>query len=94
MNEWISVTEDLPYRVDGYYTETVIVYCPNGLEKITLGHINWDECIFDDDGNLEFECGFVKAFKYGWGRWEFDLDCLYGSTVTHWMPLPKPPEDT
>jgi len=45
--------------------------------------------------NTEFDC--IRIAEYGWESWRFN-DAYSSSEhpksyVTHWMPLPKPPEE-
>jgi hypothetical protein len=79
-NGWISVRDKLPE--DGH---TVLVV---GKEEIHYGRGPEDTIIGVGyyDQNDKNWCGT------GAGGYEFDWDINY-KTITHWMPLPEPPND-
>ena len=89
MSEWISVDDRLP-ELSGnqpYSVDVLATYDDN----IGLAYILWDDCIFDDDGNLDISCDLKTALSRGWGYWEWN-DVFNEVNPTHWMPLPNPPK--
>ena len=81
MSEWISVEDELPSENYSH----VLVYCKGGNIEKTY-------CIRNrDDAKSYFEGSYTRSNQ---GKWSacFKICWEYGYTVTHWMPLPKPPE--
>lgn len=71
------------------YSKDVLVYSYN---NIFVSYICWDDCIFDDDGNLDIKCGLVNAMKNGWGFWDSATYCD-ALSPSHWMPIPEKPSN-
>lgn len=76
-NQWISVKDRLPTSV----VNKVLVCCKNGY--VGFGH-------YEDYKNTKtwFNLESGKAFT----DWNLGDDEA-GYTVTHWMPLPEPPNE-
>ncbi|MBC8528249.1 DUF551 domain-containing protein [Christensenellaceae bacterium NSJ-44] len=82
MSKWISVDKQLPEK-DGAYLCVV--------EYFSGPHIE----IIDFATKLSDIDSYYFNGKHRKGWFEFDVDeCTYWEvlTVTHWMPLPEPPE--
>ena len=81
VQEWISVTERLPEE-DGAYLVTT-----NGVSGLQNVKTRW----FAKDGEM-VDAYDLAGQKYVW--YFYDSECGYASTksVTHWMPMPKPPK--
>ena len=81
MSEWISVKDRLP-ETDGMYLVSDVFY---GRPHIKIAYY-----MHDLSENLQFKCeeiygsGFVNGDNEG--EW-------VEPDVTHWMPLPEPPEE-
>jgi len=77
MSEWISVNDSLPGSSD----------CVDAWASLIGGHGHGDEsrienCFYDHDHDR-------------WWRWSFNTErkaYLDWANVTHWMPIPEPPE--
>ena len=81
MSEWISVKESMPE--DNTYA---LVACVGGNVAVSF-HCKSKPFLAGKDGRTSYsrknngkESGF------------FQLSHDYGYTITHWMPLPSPPE--
>lgn len=76
--EWISVKDRLPPD-----DEDVLVYHLDD-KHITVGYFNSDnvKSYIESDGNT----------FYIDNGWETEIPWAPKGSVTHWMPLPKPPE--
>lgn len=87
---WIPVTERLP-ETDGKNTHAhdVLVYIPkrDGCNQhgIYLGKLSY---VPPDDGSGNF--WGIKTEASDWTVWSWGY--LETPVVTHWMPLPEPPE--
>ena len=77
--EWINVKDKLPPKSDHKRTNTVLLWV-DGLPKspYLLGY-----GIMNDGVNYPYT---IREWAYT----DSTNDMMYG-TVTHWMPLPKPP---
>ena len=81
MSEWISVEDRLPEK--NY--ENVLVYCDGGNVQVTKYH--------EDRMSLKWEkANHYTRRSFGKLSGHFMLCHELGYKVTHWMPLPKPPE--
>ena len=82
MSEWISVNDRLPEPRGGdgiFRNDSQRVLC------LVLSKVN---------GVKRMECGSYSHFyRSGWTEFEHD-EYRGTSVVTHWMPLPSPPEDS
>ena len=83
MNEWISVEDRLP-GTDGRYLCT---------HRLFYGHVIVDICYFGLDAAA---CSDDLQYMGLKGPVWYNTDCECGDfpvgSVTHWMPLPEPPE--
>ena len=102
MNSWISVKDQLPeseievivltVSSDGRKTITTAMYEDGKISTDNSGWF-WNEMDFDyDEENDQY------LIPEGWWEYRhFNPDEVYNNlidwTVTHWMPLPEPPED-
>jgi hypothetical protein len=80
MTKWISVKDRMPEPYD-----SVLVYSNCHLNKDCCWHV-----AFYSDGNDEWLIQLdypENSFK------EKNLGAVSISLVTHWMPLPEPPEE-
>ena len=75
--EWISVEDRLPIKSGEYFVYT------------TDENINTAE--FDEDCGDNGEFGFWKEYYQDGGY--LDSEWVKADWITHWMPLPEPPED-
>lgn len=82
MSEWIKCSDRLPeFKHDAGY---VLVACDGG---------NVDKSFFCK--NIEFLAGSKTSYSrktHGKESGYFEISHRYGYKVTHWMPLPNPPE--
>ena len=85
MSEWISVKESLPIdpKKNGEESEDVLV---TDGKSICVGYYETEYYIEND----------LEAFEgqkeiYSSDMWHADRDYI-AENITHWMPLPKPPE--
>ena len=103
--QWIPVTERPPENeVDvlicarrgsykgGFYTHVATAFHTDGKMNTEDSRYNWDIDISDMEYDEEADAyivpeGWWEAVRYGE---EFSA---VDDFVTHWMPLPKPPED-
>lgn len=77
MSEWISVKDRLPDP-----DEKVIVYNAENEGTFFARRIESD-----------FECWDAVTREFVNWRWiPYGYTCITLESVTHWMPLPKPPE--
>ena len=95
---WISVKSKLPesgvhvlltcklnggqYVCDGYYANKYTVECGASED------VNYDYS--EDDDEYYLSEGFYEVIK----NWDDYNSITINDTVTHWMPLPEPPEVT
>lgn len=100
--EWISVKDRLPECEQ----KVLVLFHRGSFAGITTGMYE-DGTITEEDSRWSWEAG--DGFEYDWekdcyiipeGWWEdkeFNSDDEYNhpidSKVTHWMPLPKQPEE-
>ena len=80
--KWIPVTERLPDKNGDYLA----------FKRNTYG--GWCDVVgFAKDGREVDDYDFVNEWENVW----YDYDSEYGyivfDSVTHWMPLPEPPEN-
>jgi hypothetical protein len=95
--EWIKCTDELPPGIEDEYNE-VILYHPFKKVDGTPNHIIYVG--YWDDLNEVWRCGWNSMFPPYSGSLicavdnfimtHFELD---KDQVTHWMPLPNPPEE-
>ena len=78
---WIPVTERLPEE-DGDY----LVF------KRFAGNAWSDVVSFAKDGRQVSECTFVEKWQNVWYYYDSEWGYIRTDAVTHWMPLPEPPE--
>ena len=81
VQEWIPVTERLPEE-DGDY----LVF------KRFAGNAWSDVVSFAKDGRQVSECTFVEKWQNVWYYYDSEWGYIRTDAVTHWMPLPEPPE--
>ena len=80
MSEWISIKDGLPYITHVGRSQPVLVYTTSGATRISF---LWSSNI---QKTLQKEAGHEVADR--WHNQESQ-----GYKVTHWMYLPKPPEE-
>lgn len=80
--KWIPVTERLPDK-DGDY----LVF------KRFAGNAWSDVVSFAKDGRKVSECTFGKKWPNVWYYYDSEWGYIRADAVTHWMPLPEPPEE-
>lgn len=100
MAEWISVKDRLPERSDSYdeWKKCIDTYSENEikeLEKAIVVLTTFDGFVevlpyFIEDPNLCYGIDRGPGF-YFYAEDNFDSFCEKNDSVTHWMPLPKPP---
>ena len=86
MSEWISVKDRLPEMSEHYQSEDVLVcidYRPDDPDTTEDTYVSIDHVDFNCFGQGEFSCERDDP-RDGEHSPYF---------VTHWMPLPEPPED-
>lgn len=81
VQEWIPVAERLPEE-DGDY----LVF------KRFAGNAWSDVVSFAKDGRQVSECTFVEKWQNVWYYYDSEWGYIRTDAVTHWMPLPEPPE--
>lgn len=84
MGEWISVKDRLPAKKEGWVT----VYA-------SIPSCRWSVCPgYYDEAKNEWLSRFLnyRARKDATGLITDQIEYLPFEHVTHWMPLPKPPE--
>lgn len=80
MSEWISVNDALPED----HSWVLVWHTGYGTPKKALFH---EECYA---GDFELDGGGRVSFLNDW--WEVDGHNKNVGAITHWMPLPAPPE--
>lgn len=79
--EWISVEDRLPP-----YDKTVLIY-------YTESNFRWpDEKCFIYTASLEL-CCYKNKHEWCIDLQEIEVKGSNQKLITHWMPLPKPPEE-
>jgi hypothetical protein len=78
--DWISVKDGLPEL-------GVAVLVTDGTTQSTAERRN--PYTNEDKDGIRWRCNVVSGFEWDW---ELDDDYRDQSPITHWMPLPKPPE--
>ena len=80
-NEWISVKDRLPDK-DGRY----LCYCSYGENIGVFSVIDFAKhlCYVD-------KYGFVGKYHSGWYAYDSEYGYYQRDSITHWMPLPEPP---
>jgi hypothetical protein len=81
--EWIPVTERLP-EDDGDYLVA---------KKIFNNSIRQDVLRFAKDGRKVDKYDFQGEWKNIWYYYDSEYGYITVDSVTHWMPLPEPPEE-
>lgn len=87
MAEWISVKDRLPKEHDSIFAKE-------------YGTDNWNSAMYRQTSNIVAVCyqydngeRVVEASRTTDGRWINERNNrMLCRTVTHWMPLPEPPE--
>lgn len=97
---WISVDQAMPKsgktvvvsQVNSYGKQQVISasYCPAMTWEAQPWDSDWvteDWCDYDEENDLYY-------YPEGWYEFGYEMDTWHriSATVTHWMPLPEPPE--
>lgn len=89
-SKWISVKDRLPELTQRMGKRS----------KLVLLYVTWWRDYEDEKSNHEKECHNVAIGWLSWSEkekrcfWENVFNPLkYHEVVTHWMPLPKPPEE-
>ncbi|EJZ0955006.1 DUF551 domain-containing protein [Escherichia coli] len=86
---WISCSERMPVigELNWRTGFPLLITCEIGVIPAYYGFVsvNWDK-----------HYGFMESFKYGDDRGSHPKTNEYGliSNVTHWMPLPEPPQES
>lgn len=79
-SDWISVKDRLPEL-------GVAVLVTDGTTQSTAERRN--PYTHEDKDGIRWRCNVVSGFEWDW---ELDEDYRDQSPITHWSPLPKPPE--
>lgn len=80
--EWISVKERLPER-----NEPLIGYNDDDVQEVMMDNFEATVLAYSKDR------GCFKAKLHSWGWSEVAKNSIDSTVeVTHWMPLPSPPE--
>lgn len=81
--DWISVKDRLPEEPGYYLTASD---APAGFPKLIriLMHVK--------DLHKVDPCNFRGKHRPGWVDWDDEYGYYEYDAVTHWMPLPNPPE--
>lgn len=82
MSEWISVNDRLPEHDHCY-----VLFASQG------GHVSSTFYSVDRAGLKRFGNSYSRSTQ-GKNSGFFEASHQYGYKVTHWMPLPSPPEDS
>jgi hypothetical protein len=80
--KWIPVTERLPEQ-DGKY-----LVCKNLFGGAYITAIR-----FANDGRKVCKFDFRERWENVWYEYDIEYGYLTVDTVTHWMPLPEPPNE-
>ena len=80
MSEWISVEDRLPSR-EGLE--------PDEVEYVLVSEQSFDAITGEKLGGSVSICGFEHD---GWSKVD-NFGCVRTENITHWMPLPKPPQE-
>jgi hypothetical protein len=89
MSDWISVKERLPER-NRYEGENT--------QDTREGVLVWVSYLSPCKEDRRDNCGWVRQAKLNWNGIWIDLDeetlleSTEGASITHWMPLPNPPQ--
>ena len=78
--KWIPVTERLPEKDGKYLVFEKGVY---GTDTATLR--------FAKDGRKVDKYDFLRGWKNVWYRYDSEWGHITIDNVTHWMPVPEPP---
>ncbi|HIF2613419.1 TPA: DUF551 domain-containing protein [Salmonella enterica] len=85
---WISCSERMPVigELNWRTSLPLLITCEIGVIPAYYGFVSV---------NGDKHYGFMESFKYGDGRGNLPQTNEYGliSNVTHWMPLPEPPQE-
>ena len=77
---WISVEDRLPIR-EGLE--------PDEVEYVLVSEQSFDAITGEKLGSYVSICGFGHD---GWSKFD-NFGCVRTENITHWMPLPEPPEE-
>lgn len=77
---WISVKDSLPNEYE--YTYEGDTYSESGYYLCHIGH-DRDKAVWP-----EVLVGYTVN-----GKWHIEGDYMLDDKITHWMPLPEPPEE-
>lgn len=82
MSEWVKCSERLPESIHGKHRWLVMLDCDHEAHKA----VAWD---------FPYPCGEINIAYFWGGKWSLSSheDLHDGTFVTHWMPLPNPPEE-
>ena len=93
VSKWIPVTERLPEEKRDGFSEDVLVLVENPDGDITwrdifVGYYLYDATSVETGWWTMMTCGCAKIGEHEHGGKVFPAN----EYVTHWMPLPKPPQ--
>ena len=80
MSEWISVEDRLPSR-EGLE--------PDEVEYVLVSEQSFDAITGEKLGSSVSICGFGHD---GWSKFD-NFGCVRTENITHWMPMPWPPQE-
>ena len=93
---WISVGERLPVNQKDHFFKTLAT---DGKDVYRAVHVRKHEINVHDmsfDGDTDYDDSTEEEYWpegwYEWNRYEETHWSLGETTITHWMPLPNPPE--